>query len=250
MLKSYGKLSSEVYDIDKNIGSSFGDVEYYYSRVKDLDGEILEPGVGTGRILIPLLKEGINISGFDSSNEMLKVCKSNCEINNVSTNLFIDKMESFKVNKKFTGIIVPTGTFLLLYKREDSIRALENFYNHLEDSGKLIIDITFNKEIKIGDRNIRIFETENGETILLNTEIIDIDYINQYSTSINNYTKYKDGKYLSSELEYFPMRWYGIEEFKMILEAIGFKNITMSSDYIYLKKPNKNSEIITIEAEK
>ena len=46
------------------------------------------------------------------------------------------------------------------------------------------------------------------------------------------------------------MRWYGIEECKMILEAIGFKNITMSSDYNYLKKPNKNSEIITIEAEK
>lgn len=54
MLSYYSKLSSEVYDIDKYIGLSFGDVEFYRERLASCKGNILEPGVGTGRILIPL----------------------------------------------------------------------------------------------------------------------------------------------------------------------------------------------------
>lgn len=50
----YGKLSSEVYHIDKYIGKSYGDVEYYDEKLK---GKILEPTVGNGRILIPLLEK-------------------------------------------------------------------------------------------------------------------------------------------------------------------------------------------------
>lgn len=33
MLSYYGRLSSEVYDMDKPIGHSFGDVEFYLSSL-------------------------------------------------------------------------------------------------------------------------------------------------------------------------------------------------------------------------
>jgi len=68
MLGYYSKLSSEVYDLDKYIGRSFGGVEYYYDRLESCTGNILEPGVGNGRILIPLLEKGLAIDGFDVSN--------------------------------------------------------------------------------------------------------------------------------------------------------------------------------------
>src|SRR5690625_3841203 len=58
MFSYYSKLSSEVYDIDKYIGLSFGDVEFYSERLDSCAGPVLEPGVGTGRILIPLLEKG------------------------------------------------------------------------------------------------------------------------------------------------------------------------------------------------
>ena len=73
MLNYYGKLSSEVYDIDKPIGHSFGDVEFYMDRLESCKGPILEPATGTGRILIPLLEKGLNVDGFDSSKDMLKI---------------------------------------------------------------------------------------------------------------------------------------------------------------------------------
>lgn len=93
MLGYYNKLSSEVYDIDKYVGLSFGDVEFYRDRLADCQGDILEPGVGTGRILIPLLEAGYHVEGFDVSDEMLELCRRNCEKRGLHPNLLIEKME-------------------------------------------------------------------------------------------------------------------------------------------------------------
>lgn len=53
----YGELCTEVYDLTKEIGHSFGgDVEYYRDRLKQCKGRILEAMVGSGRVIIPLLE--------------------------------------------------------------------------------------------------------------------------------------------------------------------------------------------------
>lgn len=75
MYNFYSKLSTEVYDLDKPIGRSFGNVEYYRERLKNVRGKILEPAVGTGRILIPLLEEGFDVDGIDYSPDMLELCR-------------------------------------------------------------------------------------------------------------------------------------------------------------------------------
>ena len=68
MIKNeYGNLASWVYDLDKPVGRSFGDIEFYQERLSGCRGAILEPAVGNGRILIPLLEAGLNIQGFDAS---------------------------------------------------------------------------------------------------------------------------------------------------------------------------------------
>lgn len=79
MLSYYGRLSSEVYDMDKPVGRSFGDIEFYADRLKSCKGPVLEPATGTGRILIPLLEKGFHVEGFDSSTDMLRICHENCK---------------------------------------------------------------------------------------------------------------------------------------------------------------------------
>ncbi len=63
----YGALATEVYELDKPIGHSFGDVEYYIRQLSGVSGRILEPAAGTGRVLIPLLEAGFELEGLDSS---------------------------------------------------------------------------------------------------------------------------------------------------------------------------------------
>src|SRR5215467_9206407 len=74
----YGKLAALAYQLDKPIGTSFGDVELYQGLLSGVTGEVLEPAVGTGRMLIPLLERGLRIRGYDPSAAMLAVCRANC----------------------------------------------------------------------------------------------------------------------------------------------------------------------------
>lgn len=248
MLGYYNKLSSEVYNIDKYIGLSFGDVEFYSDRLDSCKGEILEPGVGTGRILIPLLEKGLKIDGFDVSEEMLKICRNNCEKRGLHPKLFEGKMESFVLDKRYEAIIIPTGTFLLLHKREDSFNALKNFYNHLYNRGKLIIDIFLQTDLTVGNVSTRTWQIQNDSIITLESKIVEVNYISQYTISHNRYEKWNNGQLIQTELEQFPLRWYGVEEFKTILEQIGFEDIIISSDYKHGKYPTNSTQIITFEA--
>jgi len=248
MFSYYSKLSSEVYDIDKYIGLSFGDVEFYSERLDSCAGPVLEPGVGTGRILIPLLEKGLEAEGFDVSEDMLNICRKNCETRELKPRLYKDHMELFSSDKKYEAIIVPTGTFLLLHRREDSIKALKNFHYHLAEGGKLILDISLQTDLSTDKISSRTWKPRNGEMITLETKIVEIDYINQYTISHNRYEKWDHGTLVKTELEQFPLRWYGVEEFKLILEQVGFQDIVISADYKYGEYPTKASQIITFEA--
>lgn len=248
MLSAYKKLSSEVYNIDKYIGHSFGDVEFYSERLASCEGSILEPGVGTGRILIPLLEKGLRVDGFDASGEMLKICCNNCESKGLQPKLFEGKMESFSLDTEYDAIIIPTGTFLLLHKRENSLRALRNFYNHLSDGGKLILDIFLQTDRTVGNTSIRTWELENDEMITLESKIVEVDFMNQYTISHNRYEKWKNGQLIQTELERFPLRWYGVEEFKTILEQVGFEDVVISADYKHGEYPTTSAQTITFEA--
>ncbi|MDX8047179.1 class I SAM-dependent methyltransferase [Gracilibacillus sp. S3-1-1] len=248
MLGYYSKLSSEVYDLDKYIGLSYGDVEFYHERLATCKGKILEPGVGTGRILIPLLEKGLDVEGFDVSDEMLKICQQNCADRGLHPTLFQGEMESVSLDTNYEAIIVPTGTFLLLHKREDSIRALENFYRHLSDGGKLIIDIFLQEDFSMDKVSTRTWEADDDHMITLESKIVEVDYINQHTISHHRYEKWRNGELIQTELERFPLRWYGVEEFKLLLEKVGFTDITISSDYVYGQYPTKMNEIITFEA--
>ncbi|WP_174732239.1 class I SAM-dependent methyltransferase [Mesobacillus harenae] len=248
MLAYYSKLSSEVYDLDKFIGRSFGDVEFYQERLSSCTGSILEPGTGTGRMLIPLLEKGLKVEGIDASTEMLTICRRNCEKRGLLPILFEGKMESFVLDKEYEAIIIPAGSFLMLHRREDSIRALKNFHKHLGKRGKLIIDTFLPTDFTTGIVSTRSWECENGDTITLENKTVKVDYINQYTLSHGRYEKWRNGQLIQTELEEFPLRWYGVEELKMLLEQTGYSDVLISADYKYGKYPTGSNQVITFEA--
>lgn len=88
----------------------------------------------------------------------------------------------------------------------------------------------------------------NGDIITLESKIVEVDYINQYTVSHNRYEKWREGVLIQTELERFPLQWYGLEEFKLILESTGFKDIVISSDYKFGQYPSNVKDVITFEA--
>ncbi|WP_053957254.1 class I SAM-dependent methyltransferase [Inediibacterium massiliense] len=248
MFSFYSKLSTEVYNIDKPIGHSFGDVEFYKERLKPVKGRILEPAVGTGRILVPLLEEGFTVGGIDSSSEMLSLCNSHCEERGFKTNLYQKNMQSFSLPYKYEAIIIPAGSFLLLENSIDAMNGLKCFYEHLDIDGRLIIDLFMPSNFNTGYTSTRTWGTPAGDLITLNESLVEVNFINQYTVSHLRYEKWCNNQLIQTELERLSLRWYGVEEFRLILEKIGFKDIIISSDYKFDVYPTDKNQIITFEA--
>ena len=250
MFSSYGELSSEVYDLSKPIGHSFGDVEYYRSRLKSCKGRILEAAVGTGRMLIPLIQAGFVVDGMDASPSMLSICRENCAKRGLAPELFEGKMQDFSLPNKYDAIIIPTGSFLLIQNREESLNALNCFYNHLVSGERLIVDLLLQSNYDMNAVSTRTWTTPAGEAITLESKPVEINLIEQYVTTYSRYEKWRDGKLLMTEMERTSLRWFGIEEFKLVLENIGFSQVSVSSDYLFGKAPSHSKQVYTFEAER
>src|SRR6185436_15149303 len=64
-------LIAELYD---GPYSARDDVDFFVGEAVAAKGTVLEIGCGTGRVLIPAARAGVNIVGLDISPSMLQVC--------------------------------------------------------------------------------------------------------------------------------------------------------------------------------
>jgi len=127
----YGRLSTEVYNLDKPIGHSYGEVEFYRDQLASCSGRILEPAVGSGRILIPLVQAGHVVDGTDTSPSMLESCRTNCKTYGIDAVLIEADMSTYVNEKAYEAVIVPTGSLMLLDGLEATLDALVSFHRCL-----------------------------------------------------------------------------------------------------------------------
>ena len=118
------------------------DIPLYLEYAKKCGGEVLELGCGTGRILLPIAREGIKITGLDASLEMLGVAQKKIDDTiKDSVTLLQGDMRSFELSKKFSLIFIAFRSFQSLLTRQEQISCLECVRKHLIDHGTFIVDL-------------------------------------------------------------------------------------------------------------
>ncbi|AHI54177.1 methyltransferase [Spiroplasma sabaudiense Ar-1343] len=232
MKNYYGKLSSIIYNLTKPVGYSIdGDLEFYFEKIKTAKGIILEAGVGTGRMLIPFLRKGLQIEGIDSSSEMLQECQANVLRYNQETELIHGQIENFNFTKKYSAIIMPTGSICLIQDRTSVKNILEKYFDILEDDGQIIIDLIYPNYFKPNSEHEFDYKIDKNSFIKLKNISKEIDWINQKTSSHLIYEKYIDNELKETEVQNFDLNWYGMEEFKDMLLSAGFRNIEFIKNY-------------------
>jgi SAM-dependent methyltransferase len=110
-LGSYGRSFADVYDAWY---SDVSDVAATVTRVHELsqDGCVLELGVGTGRIALPLADAGLDVIGIDSSRDMLDVLRA--KKNALGVNALIGDMAELPFNSAFSLVLVAFNTLFNL----------------------------------------------------------------------------------------------------------------------------------------
>jgi len=116
------------------------DFEMYKIFAERYGNEILEIGIGTGRLAIELAKNGNNVTGIDCSQEMLNVGQKKAKENNLNIKFIRSDMRSFDIGNKYDLIIIPVNTITHLLTLND----IESFFGcvkkHLKENGRFVID--------------------------------------------------------------------------------------------------------------
>ncbi len=142
-MRAYDRVDATFYD-HYSTGLE-GDAEFYAHQAVQAGGPVLELGCGTGRILVPVAQAGATVVGLDQSAAMLAIAKRKIAKLDDKTRrritLVRGDMRTFSLRKRYALIMVPYRAFLHLLTPEDQRQALARIRHHLDDNGRLILNI-------------------------------------------------------------------------------------------------------------
>ncbi len=189
-----------VYD---GMNTNLADLEFYKRWLpKNKDANILELCCGTGRLTLPIAKEGYHISGVDFTASMLEQAKAKASEEGLKIEFIEADIRTLDLREKYDLIFIPFNSIHHLYKNEDLFMAFNVVKNHLKDGGLFLLDcfnpnIQYIVEAEKEQKEIAEYTTSDGREILIkqvlryenNTQINRIEwhyYINGEFDSIQN----------------------------------------------------------------
>jgi SAM-dependent methyltransferase len=119
------------------------DVDFYVEEARAVGGLVVELGVGTGRIAIPIAAAGVHVIGVDSSRGMLDLCAERGHETGVSEllDLRLGDLRDPPVTERVALVLCPFRSYLHLLTEADRLRALAAAYRMLLPAGRLVFDV-------------------------------------------------------------------------------------------------------------
>ena len=170
------------------------DVAFYVDAARESRGPVLELGCGTGRVLIPTARAGIEIMGLDASEGMLDACRRRLrdEPPDVQRRASLQRgdMRDFELGRTFRLVTIPFRPFQHLVTVQEQLACLAAVRRHLEPDGRLVFDV-FNPSIhrlaKPADGaeadEEPPFTLPDGRVVIRQHRILERDLIKQINTS-------------------------------------------------------------------
>jgi SAM-dependent methyltransferase len=164
MSLKHEELYSNPPHYDLQAAKFIDDIPFYLLQVKKHGDPVLELGCGTGRITIPIAREGWKITGLDLNDAMLRRAREKATEAGVDIDWIQADFRNFKDDRQFKLIIFPFNSFLHLPDRESQEACLNCVKVHLSPDGRFILDI-FNPDFGIltRDPDKRHFDYEHPD---------------------------------------------------------------------------------------
>jgi SAM-dependent methyltransferase len=119
------------------------DVDFYVAQARKSGGPVVELGVGTGRIAVPVAKTGVCVIGIDDSEGMLALCRSRAEEAGVSdlVELRLGDLRRPPVLERVPLVTCPFRALLHLGSDGERLEALRAVYRLLIPHGRFVFDV-------------------------------------------------------------------------------------------------------------
>ena len=120
------------------------DISFYVEEALAAGGgQVVELGVGTGRIAIPTAMAGVHLIGVDSSPEMLAVCQERANDAGIADrlDLRLGDLRKPPVDELVALVTCPFRAYLHLATDEERLEALHAARALLRPEGRLVFDV-------------------------------------------------------------------------------------------------------------
>lgn len=231
---------AELYD-SVTLYRSRPDVNFYVEEAEAMDGNVLELGCGTGRVLIPVARLGKEVTGVDNSPRMLARCREQLESEppEVRRNVTLVQadMRDLNLGRQFSLIMIPFRPIQHLVAVSDQVATLKAIHRHLEPGGRLIFDV-FNPKLEylLEDRTAEREDTAeaelgDGRSFRRTARVPAVHIVDQYSEAeLIYYVRESDGT-IQRFVHGFSMRWYWLYEVEHLLARCGFRMGAVFGDF-------------------
>jgi SAM-dependent methyltransferase len=138
------------------------DIGFDLEEARRAGGPVVELGVGTGRIAVPLAADGFDVIGVDSSRGMLDVCARRAALAGVELDLRLGDLREPPVHERVPLVICPFRSYLHLHTHSQRREALAAARDLLVDDGRLVFDVFAPGADDIAETHGRWLEREPG----------------------------------------------------------------------------------------
>ncbi len=248
-LNSYLSLCAEFYDLIRPHPPEDA-YAFYRTYVVNAGGVAMEPMCGSGRFLLPLLKENFEVIGFDASKHMLSALHAKAKIQHLKPEVWQGFVEDLNRTQRYNLIFIPSGSFGHLINFDSVKKSLKVFYDHLNDDGILLFEAETSKIVpdQLGVWRGIVCHKPDGNFILVNRLTT---YENNVCYSIDRYELVEKGQIIQTEIESFNVRIYD-EPLVLIdmLKEVGFKEIKTIKAFDSSLSPDEDDSSIVYECRK
>ena len=169
------KVGDLIYDanIYDGLNTFLSDLQFYKNWMpQEVNAEILELCSGSGRLTIPLAKEGVKITGVDNSKSMLEQAKIKTKNEKLEISFILADIRNLDLIKKYDLIFIPFNSIHHLYDNQDLFNTFKVVEKHLKDDGLFIFDcynpnIQYITEAEKGKNKIAEYTTKDGRKVMI-----------------------------------------------------------------------------------
>jgi SAM-dependent methyltransferase len=192
---TYGQVLAPIFDECFSDGPTDDCLRLLREKVGDPPADILELGIGTGRLALPLALEGYNVSGVEASPRMASTLRAKTPGERVR--VIVGDFAEVEFDGPYDLIYSVESVLCILYPRERLLGCLRRVARSLKPGGRFVCDgmlpprsqahllrVTSTRKLRNGGRLVADYKHDPAEQLLWGTTSVMLPDGREYCAPI------------------------------------------------------------------